>query len=128
MSDKYTLKQCKEDGMKIWWYLYQHPDNEKSDAISELYIGRLTNHCPCCEFVGLYSHKYIENCINCPIEWGTENKQADYFCEGTIDVKHFFEPIKPQTKYDEWKHSAGRVRKFAALEIYKYFLRIKVDE
>ena len=96
-----TLKECKELMLEMWWWLYENPEMEKEDFLkAHPKYPELLFGCAACEYIRVV-------CNQCPVDWWGVGRCSPYL---------IWFKSKP----------GSRSKKFAALEMIKCILRIKV--
>lgn len=151
---KISLKEAKEMMLDMWGWLAQNPDKEKHDFIEQttnpLFPKYNNTYCPACTYAKARTTKgdIDDICDECPLDWWGAGE-----CQSTVGdyIDRFggrakwYKYIKVLTNeqlnraiepYEIWEEASGtyfdqpdpklRARKFAALEMYKMILQVKV--
>ena len=121
MEHKYTLKQCKEDMLKMWKWLYENPIKDKDDFLEENrdFNQNLRSNCACCEFDYEIKPKDKYQCENCPVDWWGVNQYGHSECTSSSS---------PYEKWDNSNRYHITTRMIYAKEVYKLALQIKVSD
>ena len=66
MNRKETLEEC----IRIWNIVREEREGKP--------YNNYIHNCPCCEYS--FKNTHFGNCSLCPITWGTEDEDDDYYC------------------------------------------------
>ena len=139
-----NLKECKEQTIKMWQWLSDHPQCDKISyfALNNIDSLPIPNQCFCCNY-SVEKWEAANNgkravplmgmppeiCQYCPINWG--NKEVETPCQLRFSPHRIHRNGHLSTVYDQWEISIGSKRfkraSIYAKEIVKLALQIKVE-
>ena len=91
VNKKLTKERAVEEHRKMWNWIAENCNKESGldiDDLKKKYLNSIgkafvRNNCFCCEYAEIESFKNIQGhmCDYCPLEWGSEDKLFNFFCE-----------------------------------------------
>lgn len=125
-----TLKQCKEEMIRMWLWLRDNPDKEKIDYFKANSDARISD-CSACDWDAIFDWDNIFknkiDCEHCPIKWyATKKRKPENRCGR-------FTCLSSGSPYHNWYNLSTSSRnliprRIYATEVLKLVLQIKIDE